>query len=131
MSQSESISIMQPWWLACIVIICSMLTAGCIQLPGMHILSNTPDPITGQWIGGEPPASDRHLILYENQTYFFKNFFLGHGETNETGNWTKKGPRSYSLQSTTGEITDWVYDPFDDSLYLSGLPQMKYYRYKG
>ena len=35
------------------------------------------------------------------------------------------------MRSGTGEITDWVYDSFDDSMYTSGLPQMKYHRYKG
>ena len=29
------------------------------------------------------------------------------------------------------EITDWMYESFDDSMYMSGLPQMKYHRYKG
>jgi len=113
------------------IFICSILIAGCIQLPGMHIISNTPDPVIGQWIGGEPPASDRHIILYENQTFIYTSFFLSSGETVITGNWTKKKPGFYSLQSVIGEITEWVYDPFDDSMYLSGLPQMKYHRYKG
>jgi hypothetical protein len=114
-----------------VIVFCSILIAGCIQLPGMHILGNTPDPIIGQWIGGEPPASDRHIICYENQTFFSTNFFLNRGETTDTGNWTKKEPGLYSLQSITGEITDWNYDSFDDSMYMSGLPQMKYHRYKG
>ena len=35
------------------------------------------------------------------------------------------------MQSVTGEITDWTYDSFDDSMYMTGLPQMKYHRYKG
>jgi hypothetical protein len=114
-----------------VIVIFSILIAGCIQLPGMHIISNTPDPIIGQWIGGEPPASDRHIILYENQTFISTTFFLNRGETIDNGNWTKKKPGIYSMQSVTGEITEWVYDPFDDSMYLSGLPQMKYHRYKG
>jgi hypothetical protein len=122
---------MQSGSLACILIICSILVAGCIQLPGIHFLGNSPDPIIGQWIGGEPPASDRHIILYENRTFYSTNFFLTRGETIDTGNWTKKGPGLYSMQSSTGEITDWVYESFDDSIYMSGLPQMKYYRYKG
>jgi hypothetical protein len=122
---------MQSGCFACIIVFCAILIAGCIQLPGMHIISNTPDPIIGQWIGGEPPASDRHIILYENQTFFSTNFFLNRGETTDTGNWTKKQPGLYSLHSVTGEITDWVYDSFDDSMYLSGLPQMKYHRYRG
>jgi len=122
---------MQLGSLACIIVFCSIVIAGCVQLPGMHIISNTPDPIIGQWIGGEPPASDRHIILYENQTFFTTNFFLNRGETTDTGNWTRKQPGLYSMHSVTGEISDWVYDSFDDSIYLSGLPQMKYHRYKG
>ena len=122
---------MQSGCIVSVIVICSILIAGCIQLPGMHILSNTPDPVIGQWIGGEPPASDRHIIFYENQTFFSTNFFLNRGETTDTGNWTKKEPGLYSMQSVTGEITDWMYDSFDDSMYMSGLPQMKFHRYKG
>ena len=114
-----------------VIVFCSILIAGCIQLPGLHILSNTPDPIIGQWIGGEPPASDRHIIFYENQTFFSTNFFLNREETTDTGNWTKKESGLYSIRSVTGEINDWMYDSFEDSMYMSGLPQMKYYRYKG
>jgi hypothetical protein len=114
-----------------VFVFCSILMAGCIQLPGMHILSNTPDPVIGQWIGGEPPASDRHIIFYENQTYISTNFFINRGETTDAGTWAKKEPGLYSTYSTTGEITEWVYDSFADSIYMSGLPQMDYQRYKG
>ena len=112
-------------------VFCSILITGCIQLPGMHIISDTPDPIIGQWIGGELPASDRHMIFFENQTFFSTNFFLNRGETTDSGTWTKKEPGLYAMKSATGQITDWVYDSFDDSMYMSGLPQMKYHRYKG
>jgi hypothetical protein len=114
-----------------VLVFCSILITGCIQLPGVHILSNTPDPIIGQWIGGELPASDRHIIFYENQTFFSTNFFLNQGEKTDNGTWMKKEPGLYSLQSDNGEITDWLYDSFDDSMYISGLPQMKFHRYKG
>jgi hypothetical protein len=122
---------MQSVGIISLLVVCSILIAGCTQLPGMHIISNTPDPIIGQWIGGELPASDRHMIIYENQTFFSTNFFLNRGETTDSGNWTKKEPGLYTMQSATGEITDWTYDSFDDSMYMSGLPQMKYHRYKG
>ncbi len=108
-----------------------MMLTGCIQLPGVHIISNTPDPIVGQWVGGELPASDRHIIFYENRTFIAMNFFLNHGETRDSGNWTKKDTVIYSTLSVSGETTDWVYDPSDDSIYMGGLPQMEYYRYKG
>ena len=114
-----------------VIVVCLLLIAGCIQLPGMHIISNSPDPIIGQWIGGEPPATDRHIIFYENQTFFSTNFFLNRGETTDSGTWTKKETGLYVTYSGTGELTDWVYDAFDDSMYMSELPQMKYYRYKG
>ena len=122
---------MQSGSLVCIIVICSTLIAGCIQMPGMHVLSNSPDPIIGQWIGGEPPASDLHIIFFENQTFFSTNFFLGSGQSIDTGNWTKKEPGRYSMQSSDGETSEWVYDSFFDLLNMNGLPQMKYYRYKG
>ena len=122
---------MQSWGIISVVVFCSILIAGCVQLPGMHILSNTPEPILGQWIGGELPASDRHIIFYENHTFSATNFFLNRGDTTDNGMWTKKEPGLYSLQSITGETNDWKYDSFDDSMYMSGLPQLKYHRYKG
>jgi hypothetical protein len=127
-------SIMRSAGIMFIILICSSFTAGCNQLPplpGIHILTNTPDPIIGQWIGGEPPASDRHVIFYENQTFLSTTFFIRRGEETTTGNWTKIQPGLYSTRSVTGEITEWGYDSFDDSIYISGLPQMKYHRYKG
>ena len=122
---------MQPGGIISVLVVCLILIAGCTQLPGMHILSNTPDPIIGQWIGGELPASDRHMIIYENQTIFSTNFFLNRGETTDSGTWTRREPGLYTMHSDTGEITDWTYDSFDDAMYMSGLPQMKYHRYKG
>jgi hypothetical protein len=122
---------MQPGGIICVIVCCFLLTAGCIQLPGMHILSNTPDPIIGQWIGGEPPATDRHIIFYENQTFFSVDYFLNRGETTDSGTWTRKEPGLYATQSVTGEITNWVYDSSDDSVYMSRLPLKKYYRFKG
>jgi len=122
---------MQPGGIVCVIVCCVLLTAGCIQLPGIHILSNTPDPIIGQWIGGEPPATDRHVIFYENQTFFSVDFYLNRGETTDAGTWTRKEPGLYTTQSATGDITDWVYDSTDDSMYMSRLPLKKYYRFKG
>jgi hypothetical protein len=122
---------MQPGGIISVIVCCFLLTAGCIQLPGMHILSNTPDPIIGQWIGGEPPATDRHIIFYENQTFFSVDYFLNRGETTDSGTWTRKEPGLYATQSVTGEITNWVYDSSDDSVYMSRLPLKKYYRFKG
>ena len=122
---------MQPGGIVCVIVCCVLVTAGCIQLPGIHILSNTPDPIIGQWIGGEPPATDRHVIFYENQTFFSVDFFLNRGETTDAGTWTRKEPGLYTTQSATGDITDWVYDSTDDSMYMSRLPLKKYYRFKG
>jgi hypothetical protein len=122
---------MQPGGIICIVVCCFLLTAGCIQLPGIHILSNTPDPIIGQWIGGEPPATDRHIIFYENQSFISVDFYLNRGETTDSGTWARKEAGLYATQSVTGEITDWVYDSTDDSMYMSRLPLKKYYRFKG
>jgi hypothetical protein len=114
-----------------IFVFCSILIAGCIQLPGTHFFSDTPDPIIGQWIGGEQPASDRHIIFYENQTYFSSDSFINLREMRDTGTWTKKGPGLYLTKNVSGETTDWLYDSFDDSVYMSGLPQMEYHRFKG
>jgi len=122
---------MQSWGIITVFVFCSILIAGCMQLPGRHILSDTRDPIIGQWTGGELPASDRYIIFYENHTFLSTNFFLNSGETTEWGNWTKTEPGLYSTQSFKGEIIHWVYNSFDDSIYMRGFPQMGYQRYKG
>jgi hypothetical protein len=122
---------MQPGGGVCIILLSAILIAGCIQLPGIHVISDTPDPIIGQWIGGEPPETDLHVVFYDNQTFFSLSFFISRGETTETGTWTKIERGSYSTQSVTGEITNWTYESWDDSVYVSTLPQRKYFRYKG
>jgi hypothetical protein len=124
-------SIMQPEGIVWALVFCFLLTAGCTQLPGIHIISNTPDPVIGQWIGGEPPASDLHVIFFENQTFISTSFYLNRGEVTETGTWIKIEPGRYSAQSVTGEITNWTYDSFEDSVYINKIPMKKYYRYKG
>jgi hypothetical protein len=114
-----------------VIVFCCIITAGCIQLPGMHILSNTPDPIIGQWIGGEPPASDLHIIFYENQTFVSINFYLNREKTIDNGTWTKTDSGQYTTQSVTGETTSWMHDSLYDEIYSRDIPQKKYYRYKG
>jgi hypothetical protein len=109
----------------------SILIAGCVQLPGTHFFSDTPDPIIGQWIGGERPASDRHIIFYENRTFYSSDFFINRAEVSDKGTWTKKEQGIYSTISISGKTTDWLYDSFDDTVYMSGLPQMEYHRFKG
>jgi hypothetical protein len=114
-----------------LLLVVSIMSAGCIQLPGIHVLENTPDPVIGQWIGGEPPASDLHVVMFENQSYYTTSFYLNQGEKTDQGHWTKREGGQYQLQSVSGNVSSWVFDPSDDSLYLTGLPQKKYYRYKG
>jgi len=109
----------------------TFLAAGCIQLPGMHILRDSPDPAIGQWIGGEPPASDLHVIFYENQSYISRSFYLNQGEKTENGTWSRGNENLLILQSASGNITNWVYDPTEDSIYRTDLPLKKYYRYTG
>jgi len=115
---------------AILILIMLLLAGGCIQLPGVHILGNSPDPLIGQWVGGELPQSDLHVILYENHTYLSRSFYLNHGEKNDSGTWSRNDSGRIVLQSESGEITNWVYDPGDDSIYLTGLPQRKYYRFR-
>lgn len=115
----------------CITLFSLILLTGCIQLPGIHIISDTPDPIIGQWIGGDPPSSDLHVIFFENQTFFSVNFYINRGNSADNGTWTRIEPGRYSTQSVSGVVTNWTYDSFEDSVYLSGFPQRKYYRYKG
>jgi hypothetical protein len=114
-----------------VIVFCCIMTAGCSQLPGMHILSNTPDPIIGQWIGGEPPASDLHIIFYDNQTFVSISFYLNREKTIDNGTWTKTESGQYTTQSVSGETTDWMHDSLFDEIYSRELPQKKYYRYKG
>ncbi len=40
----------------------------------------------------------------------------------------KKEPGIYSTSLNSGEITEWMYDSFDDSMYMNELPQMKYHQ---
>jgi hypothetical protein len=113
------------------LLLVAILIAGCIQLPGLHLISDTPDPVTGQWIAGEPPASELHMIFYENRTFYSIGFFLNRNDEIDRGTWTKIEPGRYSTQSYSGTITNWTFDPSDDSVCISGLPQLKYHRYKG
>src|SRR5271157_3251283 len=103
-----------------LVLVSSVLIAGCAQLPGVHVLGNSPDPLIGQWIGGELPASDLHMIFFENQTYYSRSFYLNQGEKTDAGNWTRNDSGRFFTWSVTGNITSWVYDPSDDSIYLTG-----------
>ena len=117
--------------LLCIIMAGAILAAGCLQLPGIHVLANAPDPVIGQWIGGEPPASDLHVIFFENHTYRMHSFYLSQLDKTESGTWTRNDSRSILSVSSSGNATRWSYEPADDSLYVTGLPQQKYYRYKG
>jgi hypothetical protein len=121
---------MQPGGIVCIILLSSVVIAGCV-LPGMHVVGNTPDPVIGQWIGGEPPESDMHVIFYENQTFISLRFFLTRGNETDSGTWTKIAPGRYSTHSVTGETTNWTYDSFADSVYETSIPMRKYYRFKG
>jgi len=114
-----------------VILVCTILIAGCIQVPGMHVISDTPDPIIGQWIGGEPPSSDLHIVFYENQTFLSINFYLNREQTIETGTWTKEKSGTYTTRSVTGETIEWTHDSVFDEIYERGLPQKKYHRYKG
>lgn len=122
---------MQSDGIVCMILFCSILIAGCIQLPGIHIISDTPDPIIGQWVGGEPPETDMHVIFYENQSFVSVNFFIRRGVETDFGTWTRIDRGRYTSRTRSGEITNWTYDAFEDSVYVSTLPQRKYYRYKG
>ncbi len=114
-----------------VIVVCFILAAGCTQFRGCILSVTLPIPLSDNGSAGNCRASDRHLIIYENQTFYSTNFFLGRGETTDNGTWTKKEPGLYTMRSVTGEITDWMYDSFDDSMYMTGFPQMKYHRYKG
>ena len=95
MSQNNPITGMQVGILIPVIMACMLAAAGCVYLPGVHILGNTPDPIIGQWIGGELPASDLHVIFFENQTYFSRSFYLNQGEKTEGGKLEPKGQRAF------------------------------------
>ena len=40
----------------------------------------------------------------------------------------QKKPGIYSTSLNSGEITEWMYDSFDDSMYMNELPHMKYHQ---
>jgi len=115
--------------LVCILV--SVLITGCMQIPGFHWIGSSPDPVVGQWVGGEPPQTDFHMIFYENQTYLYSTYYLERGEQVEQGNWTKTGQGQYVAESRTGNTTLWIYDSSDDSLHINGMPLFRYTRYKG
>lgn len=114
-----------------LIFMVTLLVSGCAQLSGMHIIPNAPDPVIGQWVSGEPPASDLHLLFYENQTWIRREFYLGQDERSDHGTWSRGDQGQVVTQSSDGNITRWVYDPTMDSIYRTGLPQRKYYRFKG
>lgn len=122
---------MRYGYIPAIFIAVAILGTGCTGLSGIHIISDTTDPVISHWIGGELPLTDRHIIFYENRTFYSVNYFLNNGETIEEGTWTKTEQSIYRTNSTNGIITTWVYDSFDDTLFISGLPQLRYHRYKG
>ena len=112
------------------IILCLVVTAACIQLPGFQVPDNTSDPIVSHWIGGELPLTDRHIIFYENRTFYSVNFYLNSGETIESGTWVKNKSGTYVTRSSTNESAIWIYDSSTDTIYLNNLPQMRFNRYK-
>jgi hypothetical protein len=116
------------------ILLCLLVTAvvsGCIQVPGLPWAVTAPEPVVGQWIAGEAPQTEFHMIFYENGTYLYAAYYLTHGGQIVKGNWTKTGPGQYTAQSTAGNATVWIYDPSADSVHISGMPLIRYSRYKG
>ncbi len=114
-----------------LILTATLLTAGCFYLPGMHVLKDSPDPVAGHWVSGEPPATDLHILLFENRTYITHDFYLGQNEMITYGTWSRGDQEQIILQPAAGNITSWVYDPTIDTISPTGLPQRKYYRFKG
>lgn len=117
--------------IACLILFLTSLAAGCIQVPGIPVIPDAPDPVVGQWIGGEPPETDMHIVFYENGTFLSISFFIGRGQETDRGTWTKTGRGSYSTLSGTGTVTNWTYDSSADTVYASNIPQRKYHRFRG
>lgn len=103
----------------------------CIQVPGFPWTVAAPDPVVGQWVAGEPPQTDFHMVFFENHTYQYSTYYLQGGSQDETGNWTKTGQVQYTAESEAGNVTTWSYDPTADSVYINGLPLLRFTRYKG
>lgn len=122
---------MQTIGFVCMLLISAVLASGCTMLPGYHIISDTPDPVIGQWISGEPPQSEMHIVFYENRSYLTQNYFLNRGMITEYGTWTRIDRGFYSAQSLSGETTNWTYDAFSDSVFIRDIPQQRYFRYRG
>jgi len=74
------------------------------------------------------PSMEFQDFSQESRTCFFQILLIR--LYNDSGIWSKKEQNLYAMRSVTGEISDGVYDSFDDSMYMSGLPQMKYQRLK-
>lgn len=122
---------MQTIRFVCMMLIGAALVSGCTMLPGYHIINDTPDPVIGQWISGEPPQSEMHIVFYENRTYLLQNHFINRDMIAESGKWTRIERGFYCAQSPGGGITNWTYDAFTDSVYIRDIPQQRYFRYRG
>ena len=116
---------------ALLIVIVFVTGTGCTQLPGLHTIGDTPDPVIGQWIGGEPPASDLHVIFYDNRSYSIQNFYLNRKPETDSGYWTRAEGDRYELHSVTGTVSRWIHDTSDDTLYDTAIPLKKYSRYRG
>jgi len=71
------------------------------------------------------------VIFFENRSFFSVSFFINRGEAMDNGTWSRIERGHYSTRSVSGEITNWTYDSFTDSVYVTTIPMRKYYRYKG
>jgi len=116
------------------ILLCLFMAAavpGCLWIPGLSWAGAAPDPVVGQWIAGEPPQTEFHMIFFENGTSLYAAYYLSRGGQVEPGNWTKTGPGQYTVRSRTGNTTLWIYDSSADSVHNNALPLLRYSRYKG
>jgi hypothetical protein len=126
----------------CILLAAVLAVSGCTGIPGGSQAATTPDPIAGSWLFS--PADDREVLelyIFKESGRFDATQFpkypadtLGY-ELYATGTWTRTGDTGYALignaiyhyfspdTHTNQKINvSLTYNPFADSLYITGEP---------
>ena len=127
----------------CILLAAVLAVSGCTGIPGGGPAATAPDPIVGSWLYA--PADDERvleLVIFKESGRFDATQFpkdpadtLGY-ELYATGTWTRTNDNRYALignaiyhyftpdtHSSQKIRVSLTYNPFADSLYITGDPR--------